>query len=413
MQKDIKNQSIQDKVALAMKEISRGCAEFIGAEYIQSLVTKFYENGSNFIVKAGFDPTAPDLHLGHSVLLQKLATFQKYGGRVKFLIGNFTATIGDPSGKSETRKTLTFEEVAQNAKTYEEQVFKILDRDKTDICFNKEWLDKLTSVDIMRLTAQYSVARMMERDDFEKRYKENLPISIVEFMYPLLQGYDSVVLNCDIELGGNDQKFNLLVGRSLQRAYQCSKEQSVMTMPLLEGLDGINKMSKSLNNYIGVTESPKNMYAKILSISDELMWRYYELISEKSLDEIQALKDDIKENKLHPKKVKEMLAYEITKRFHNDEKAKEAQDEFNLIFSKKEIPSDLTTINIKKGEWICKVLMDLDFCKSSSQAMRDIKAGALSINQEKQLDENFKFLTSGDFIIKLGKRKFAKIIVND
>ncbi len=413
MQKDIAKLSIKEKVNLAMKEISRGCMEFIGCEYIESLVEKYYENGSEFIVKAGFDPTAPDLHLGHSVLLHKLATLQNYGGRVKFLIGDFTATIGDPSGKNETRKPLSFEEVTQNAKTYEEQVFKILDRNKTDICFNREWLGKLTSVDIMKLTAQYSVARMMERDDFEKRYKENLPISIVEFMYPLLQGYDSVVLKCDIELGGNDQKFNLLVGRALQRAYQCNKEQSVMTMPLLEGLDGINKMSKSLNNYIGVTESPKNMYAKILSISDDLMWRYYELISEKSIEEIQNLKNGVNENKLHPKAVKETLAYEITRRFHTEKEAQKAQDEFNAIFSKKEIPTDLITKDIKKGEWICKVLVDLNFSPSSSQARRDIKAGALSINKEKQIDENFKFLSNGEFIIKLGKRKFAKIIVND
>lgn len=411
MNEQLQGLEIQNEIESAMREISRGCVEFIGQEYIESLVKRFYTSGECFIVKAGFDPTAPDLHLGHSVLLRKLATLQQYGGRVKFLIGDFTATIGDPSGKSTTRKTLSFEEVAQNAKTYEQQVFKILDRNKTDICFNKEWLGKLTSVDIMRLTSQYSVARMMERDDFEKRFKENTPISIVEFMYPLLQGYDSIALNCDIELGGNDQKFNLLVGRSLQRAYQCGKEQSVMTMPLLEGLDGVNKMSKSLNNYIGITDKPNDMYAKILSISDDLMWRYYELISARSLKEIEYLRHEVACGNLHPKSAKEQLAFEITANFHTQELAKKAQNEFNAVFGKKEIPTHLDSFKVESGAWICKVLVDLGFSPSTSQAKRDIKAGALSINQEKQHDENFTFMQEGEFILKLGKRKFAKIIV--
>lgn len=410
-QPNLQNKELQDKVKHAMAEIERGCVEFIGREYIESLVTRFYEKGESFIVKAGFDPTAPDLHLGHSVLLQKLATFQNYGGRIKFLIGDFTATIGDPSGKNETRKPLTFDEVAQNAKTYENQVFKILDKTKTDICFNRDWLGKLTSVDIMQLSAQYSVARMMERDDFEKRFREKQSISIVEFMYPLLQGYDSVALQCDIELGGNDQKFNLLVGRSLQRAYNCGKEQSVMTMPLLEGLDGVQKMSKSLNNYIAVMESPNEMYAKILSIPDKLMWRYYELISARSLTQIAQLRSDVENENLHPKMVKEMLAFEITARFHNDELAKQAQETFRAVFSNKEIPNDIEIKEVKNGEWICKVLVELGFVPSTSQARRDIKAGALSINQSKQTDENFSFLQEGEFIVKLGKRKFAKIVV--
>lgn len=410
-QPNLQNKELQDKVKHAMAEIERGCVEFIGREYIESLVTRFYEKGEIFIVKAGFDPTAPDLHLGHSVLLQKLATFQNYGGRIKFLIGDFTATIGDPSGKNETRKPLTFDEVAQNAKTYENQVFKILDKTKTDICFNRDWLGKLTSVDIMQLSAQYSVARMMERDDFEKRFREKQSISIVEFMYPLLQGYDSVALQCDIELGGNDQKFNLLVGRSLQRAYNCGKEQSVMTMPLLEGLDGVQKMSKSLNNYIAVMESPNEMYAKILSIPDKLMWRYYELISARSLTQIAQLRSDVENENLHPKMVKEMLAFEITARFHNDELAKQAQETFRAVFSNKEIPNDIEIKEVKNGEWICKVLVELGFVPSTSQARRDIKAGALSINQSKQTDENFSFLQEGEFIVKLGKRKFAKIVV--
>ncbi|MWV61926.1 tyrosine--tRNA ligase [Helicobacter saguini] len=411
MEKQEISPQVQELVNEAMSEINRGCVEFIGAEYIQSLVTRFYTNGKTFIVKAGFDPTAPDLHLGHSVLLRKLATFQKYGGVIKFLIGDFTATIGDPSGKSQTRKALTFEEVEKNAETYKEQVFKILDPKNTDICFNKEWLGKLNSVDMLRLTSFYSVARMMERDDFTKRFKENSPISIVEFMYPLLQGYDSVALNCDIELGGNDQKFNLLVGRALQRSYECGKEQSVMTMPLLEGLDGVNKMSKSLNNYIGLTDNANDMYGKVLSIDDSLMWRYFELISSKSLKEIESMRRDVESGALHPKKAKEILALDIVSSLHDLNAAHAAQEHFNNVFSKKEIPNDIPTFHFELGEWICKALLESKLTPSTSQARRDIKAGALSINNEKILDENYKFSQKGEYIIKLGKRKFARIII--
>ncbi|STQ86363.1 tyrosine--tRNA ligase [Helicobacter muridarum] len=411
--KPIRDSNICNNVEEAMNEFERGCIEFIGKEYIESLVSRFYTTGKRFIVKAGFDPTAPDLHLGHSVLLTKLATFQKYGGIVKFLIGDFTATIGDPSGKNETRKPLSFEEVAQNAKTYETQVFKILNPEFTDVCFNSKWLSSLGSVGIMQLTSHYSVARMMERDDFTKRYKDNLPISIVEFMYPLLQGYDSVALDCDIELGGGDQKFNLLVGRSLQRAYNCNKEQSVLTMPLLEGLDGVSKMSKSLNNYIALAEEPNSMYAKILSVSDTLMWRYYELISSKTLKEIEVIKQDVANHALHPKAAKEALALEITSRFHNEILAKQAQEEFNRIFSQKSLPSDMDSIYIQIDSWICKVLLDLGFSPSSSQARRDIKAGALQINEEKIKDDSYVFSQKGQYVIKLGKRKFAKIVVID
>ena len=322
------------KIKQAMQEISRGCVEFIGEEYIRDLVERFYNTGERFCVKAGFDPTAPDLHLGHTVLLQKLATFQRYGGDVKFLIGDFTATIGDPSGKSETRKPLSAEQVKANALTYKEQVFKVLDPQYTQICFNSKWLNELGALGLITLTSHFSVARMLERDDFTKRYNNNQSISIVEFIYPLLQGYDSVALNCDIELGGNDQKFNLLVGRSLQRAYKLNKEQSVMTLPLLEGLDGVHKMSKSLNNYIGVTESANTMYAKILSINDEMMWRYYELLSSLSLQEIVMLKEQVNTGNAHPKAVKEQLALEITTRYHNIDLAKQAKIAFDNVFSK-------------------------------------------------------------------------------
>lgn len=399
--------NIESKVNEAMDELQRGSSEFIGKEYITSLVTRFYKTGERFVVKAGFDPTAPDLHLGHSVLLQKLAGFQKYGGFIKFLIGDFTATIGDPSGKSATRKQLSKQEVLENAKTYKEQVFKVLDEDLCEVCFNSAWLNDLGSGGIVNLTSHFSVARMLERDDFTKRYKENLPISIIEFIYPLLQGYDSVALNCDIELGGNDQKFNLLVGRALQRSYGLDKEQSVMTMPLLEGLDGVNKMSKSLGNYIGITEKPESMYAKIMSIADSLMWRYYELLSEKSLKEIANIKKQVESNELHPKSVKENLALEITARYHNLDSAKIAQAEFDNVFSQNQIPSDIQTKTFEKGIWICKVLVDSGLVSSTSQARRDIKAGALKINQVKEVDENLK-LETGEYIIQIGKRRFLK-----
>ena len=393
-----------------MREISRGCVEFIGQEYIATLVERFLSTGQRFCVKAGFDPTAPDLHLGHTVLLQKLAIFQQYGGDVKFLIGDFTATIGDPSGKSETRKPLTREQVEANALTYKEQVFKVLNPAYTQVCFNSKWLSELGAAGMITLTSKFSVARMLERDDFTKRYNNNQPISMVEFMYPLLQGYDSVALNCDIELGGNDQKFNLLVGRHLQRAYGLDKEQSVMTMPLLEGLDGVQKMSKSLNNYIGVTESANTMYAKILSISDTMMWRYYELLSTLSLQEIERLKGEVDAGKIHPKVAKENLALEITARYHSADLAKKAKIEFDNVFSKDEIPTDLAVFTCSEGEWIAKVLVSAKLCVSSSQAMRDIRSGALKINKEKVVDSNLK-LSKGEYIVQIGKRRFAKVII--
>ena len=287
-----------------------------------------------------------------------MALLQKYGADIKFLIGDFTGMIGDPSGKSETRKPLSRDEVLKNAQTYKEQVFKILDSTHTEICFNSKWLGALGSEGLLKLTAKFSVARMLERDDFEKRYKANLPISIVEFMYPLLQGYDSVALNSDIEFGGTDQKFNLLVGRSMQRAYGLDKEQSVITMPLLEGLDGTNKMSKSLGNYIGITESPNDMFGKIMSISDSLMWRYYELISTISIKELESLKNSVESGNFHPKIAKENLALEIITRFHNAKSAQSAKENFNAIFAQNNIPSDLKEICVEPQSWICKVLCE-------------------------------------------------------
>ncbi|PAF44532.1 tyrosine--tRNA ligase [Helicobacter sp. 11S02596-1] len=401
---------MKQKVQEAMAEITRGASEFIGADYIASLVGRYYTTGERFVVKAGFDPTAPDLHLGHTVLIQKLAVFQRYGGDVKFLIGDFTATIGDPSGKSETRKQLSAQEVQNNAQTYKEQVFKILDPKYTEICFNSKWINALGVGGLVDLTSKFSVARMLERDDFEKRYQQNRPISIIEFMYPLLQGYDSVALGCDIELGGNDQKFNLLVGRTLQRAYGLNKEQSVLTVPLLEGLDGVNKMSKSLGNYIGVTEKPNAMYAKILSISDDLMWKYYELLSSKTIGEIEEYKRGVANGVLHPKAVKEELALEITARYHSLDLAQNAKKEFDEVFQGDATPSEAPQMAFQKGIWICELLKLANLCSSTSQARRDIQGGGLKINKQKIMDENYKF-ESGEYVIQIGKRKFIRAVI--
>ena len=278
---------MENKIREAIDEIKRGSFEIIDIEAIEKLIKRYFETGENFYVKAGFDPTAPDLHLGHTVLIQKLATFQKFGGIVQFLIGDFTATIGDPTGKSETRKVLSEEDVQRNAVSYKDQVFKILDESKTEVMFNSKWLKELGTGGLIALASNLTVARMIERDDFSKRFASNTPIAVSEFLYPLLQGYDSVAMNTDIELGGTDQKFNLLMGRTLQKAYNCKKQQAVLMMPILEGLDGVQKMSKSLGNYIGVTDEAFDMFGKILSISDELMWRYFELLSAKSLKEIE------------------------------------------------------------------------------------------------------------------------------
>jgi len=394
----------------ALSEIKRGTAEIIDFERIEKLVKRYFENGENYYVKAGFDPTAPDLHFGHTVLLQKMAVLQKYGAIVQFLIGDFTGMIGDPTGKNETRKKLDKQTVLQNAQSYKEQVFKVLDAKKTEVMFNSKWLDELGASGIIELTTTFNVARMLEREDFEKRYKSQTPISISEFLYPLLQGYDSVAMKCDIEMGGTDQKFNLLMGRHLQRVYNVGKEQAVVMMPLLEGLDGVNKMSKSLGNYIGVTDKPSDMFGKILSISDDLMWRYYELLSSKSIDEINSLKDGVKNGKIHPKKVKEELAMELVMRYHSKEAAKKAKDEFDNVHKKNELPSDIKSFEINGNVWIAKALVECAIAPSTSQARRDIKQGGVKVNQEKISDEQLQ-LVSGEYILQVGKRKFAKLKV--
>ena len=401
---------MEKQINTALAEIKRGSFEIIDEEAIIKLLKNFYEHGTHYYIKAGFDPTAPDLHLGHTVLLQKLATFQKFGGIVQFLIGDFTASIGDPTGKSETRKILTKEQVLQNAQSYKDQVFKILDENKTEVVFNSEWLNELGAAGLIALASNLTVARMLERDDFAKRYAANTPIAVSEFTYPLLQGYDSVHLKSDIELGGTDQKFNLLMGRTLQKAYNCNKQQAVLMMPILEGLDGVQKMSKSLGNYIGVTDNANDMFGKVLSISDELMWRYYELLSTQTLQEIETLKQGVQNGTIHPKHVKDNLAIELVDRYHGEGTGRIAQEEFKKIFAQKEIPSEIKEFEIASNSWICQVLVDTGIESSTSQARRDILAGAVKINQEKITDEKMN-LTQGEYILQKGKKSFAKVIV--
>ncbi len=401
---------MENRVQEALSEIKRGSFEIIDIEAIEKLIKRYFETGENYYVKAGFDPTAPDLHLGHTVLIQKLAAFQKFGGIVQFLIGDFTATIGDPTGKSETRKVLSTEQVLQNAETYKEQVFKILEPLKTEVMFNSSWLKELGAGGLITLASNLTVARMLERDDFSKRYTSNTPIAVSEFIYPLLQGYDSVAMNTDIELGGTDQKFNLLMGRTLQKAYNCKKQQAVLMMPILEGLDGVQKMSKSLGNYIGVADEPFDMFGKILSISDELMWRYFELLSTKSLKEIEEIKEGVKNEILHPKKVKESLAMEIVERFHGNGAGINAKEEFERVFTKKDIPTDMPEFTFEAPIWVCQALVDSKLVDSTSQARRDIKANAVSINQEKISNDKLN-LEIGEYILQKGKKNFAKIII--
>jgi len=394
----------------ALREIKRGTAEIIDEARIETLLKNYFEKGENYTVKAGFDPTAPDLHLGHTVLLQKLSVFQKFGAHIQFLIGDFTAQIGDPTGKSETRKKLLPAQVLENAQSYKDQVFKILDPEKTTVVFNSEWINPLGAAGMLELTTTYNVARMLERDDFDKRYKGGISISISEFLYPLLQGYDSVHLKSDIEIGGTDQKFNLLMGRHLQRVYEIGKEQAVLMMPILEGLDGVQKMSKSLGNYIGVVEAPNDMYGKVLSISDTLMWRYYELLSAKTLDEIDELKAGVENGTLHPKKVKEALAIEITARFHSAEAAEAAHTEFERVHAQSEIPSEMDEFTLEGPIWIAKALVDCSLSPSTSQARREIKQGSVKIDQNKLSDEQYQ-LEAGEYILQVGKRKFARLKV--
>ncbi len=399
--------TVDEQIAL----LARGTVDFVSRDELEKKLKKSEETGRPLIIKAGFDPTAPDLHLGHTVLLQKMKHFQDFGHEVHFLIGDFTGMIGDPTGKSETRKPLTPEQVAQNAETYKEQVFKILDADKTKVVFNSEWLGKLDFADVIKLGSELTVARMLERDDFKKRFEGQQPISIHEFFYPLAQGYDSVAMRADVELGGTDQLFNLLMGRDLQRN-RGMEPQVVMTMPLLEGLDGVNKMSKSLGNYIGVAESADNIYGKVLSISDELMFRYYYLLSDLSETEIEQLKQKMEQGELHPKAVKQQLARELTARFHNQEAAILAEKNFEKVFQKGGIPDDVAVYKVAAGTVIplANLLADADLVKSTSEARRMVQQGAVSIDGEKIEDIAIELAPQGEYLIKVGKRRFCKVI---
>ncbi|MCB2214882.1 tyrosine--tRNA ligase [Desulfofustis glycolicus] len=391
--------------------IERGVVDLISREELANKLKRSIDTGVPLKVKAGFDPTAPDLHLGHTVLIQKLKHFQELGHEVWFLIGDFTGLIGDPTGKSETRKPLTREDIAQNAETYKEQVFKILDAEKTKIAFNSQWLGELDSFAMIHLASELTVARMLERDDFKKRFESGRPISIHEFLYPLIQGYDSVAMKADVELGGTDQLFNLLMGRDMQRARN-QEPQVVLTMPLLEGLDGVNKMSKSLGNYIGISESAANIYGKTMSVSDELMFRYYELLSDSSIEEIAALRTGMEEGRLHPKAVKQQLARELTARFHSADAARQAEENFASVFSKHEVPDDLPEYALTATEavWLPKLLADAGLVSSTSEGRRMIDQSAVSIDGEKITDSGCTVAPSGTKIVKVGKRRFCRVV---
>ena len=386
--------------------IKRGIDELLNeAELISKLKTK-----KQLVVKAGFDPTAPDLHLGHTVLINKLRHFQQLGHKVVFLIGDFTAMIGDPTGKNKTRPPLDAADIAKNSKTYTKQVFKILDPQLTEVRFNSEWCKKLGAEGIIKLASQYNLARMLERDDFSKRYKSNQSIAIHEFLYPLIQAYDSIVLEADIELGGTDQKFNLLVGRELQRTYN-QEPQVVITVPILEGLDGTNKMSKSLGNYVGIDEVPEEMFGKIMSISDELMWRWFDLLSFKSSKEIQLLQAEQADG-MNPRDIKISLAKEIIARFHDDQAADEAEKNFINQFQKKNIPDNIEELNLNWKEdsmLLPNLLKAAGMTESTSEAMRMIKQGGVRIDEEKITDPKHAILKDSIAIYQVGKRKFKKI----
>jgi tyrosyl-tRNA synthetase len=389
-----------------LRIIKRGCDELlVEAELVEKL-----KSGRPLRIKLGMDPTAPDLHLGHTVVINKLRQFQELGHHVQFLIGDFTGMIGDPTGKNATRPPLTREQVAENAGTYREQVFKILDPDRTEVLFNSTWCDQLGSAGMIRLASTYTVARMLERDDFGKRYKANQPIAIHEFLYPLMQGYDSVAMKSDVELGGTDQKFNLLVGRELQR-HHGQPGQCILTMPLLEGLDGVNKMSKSLGNYVGISEPAETIFGKLMSVSDELMWRYLELLSFESLETLASWKSEVAGGR-NPRDIKVLLAKEIVSRFHSPEAAERAEADFNARFRQGAMPEDMPEVQVESGGQamtIAAVLKAAGLNASSSEAMRMIDQGGIRMDGERVSDKALKLEPGTTMVLQVGKRKFAKV----
>lgn len=393
-------------VSEALDLIKRGAEELL----IESEMLERLKSGRVLRVKAGFDPTAPDLHLGHTVLINKLRHFQELGHQVLFVIGDFTGMIGDPSGKNATRPPLSREQILENAQTYQEQVFKILDPAKTEVCFNSQWMEGLGAAGMIRLASQHTVARMLERDDFSRRYGNGQPIAIHEFLYPLCQGYDSVALKADVEMGGTDQKFNLLVGRELQKHYG-QAPQCVLTVPLLEGLDGVNKMSKSLGNYIGIAESPREIFGKTMSVSDDLMWRYFLLLSFRPMREVEQLRVDVAEGR-NPRDVKVMLAQELVARFHGERAAEDALAEFEARFRQGALPDDMPEVNVPVGEdglALVQVLKQAGLTASSSEAMRMITQGAVRINGERVEDRALILMGAQTVVLQVGKRKFASV----
>jgi len=390
----------------AMQQIKRGADEIL----VESELQEKLKRGKPLRIKAGFDPTAPDLHLGHTVLINKMRQFQEMGHHIMFLIGDFTGLIGDPTGKSATRPPLTPEQIKENAESYQQQVFKILDPDATEICFNSTWFGQKDAADMIKLASRHTVARMLERDDFSKRYKNNQPISIHEFLYPLVQGWDSVEMQADVELGGTDQKFNLLVGRELMKA-EGMEPQIILTMPILEGLDGVQKMSKSLNNYIGIEDAPNDMFGKLMSVSDELMWRYFELLSFRSLEEIASFKQEIAEGR-NPRDVKFLLAEEIITRFHDAKAAEKAQQDFIARFAKGAMPDEMPEITLEiadDGIGIANMLKDAGLTPSTSEAFRMIKQGAVKLDGVKVEDKGLTLNKGTVIVAQVGKRKFARI----
>ena len=396
--------SVQESLEL----IRRGSDEIL----VESELVKKLERGKPLRIKAGFDPTAPDLHLGHTVLINKLRQFQDLGHEVIFLVGDFTAMIGDPTGKSATRPPLNREEVMENAKTYEHQAFKILDAEKTSVFFNSSWLGEMNAADMIQLAAKHTVARMLERDDFSKRYKSGQSISVHEFLYPLVQGYDSVAMKADVELGGTDQKFNLLVGRELQRHYG-QESQVALTMPILEGLDGVQKMSKSLNNYVGITDAPDEMFGKVMSISDELMWRYFELLSFRPMSEINEFRRQVEEG-ANPRDIKFKLGQELVARFHDKASAENAQQSFIDRFRKGAMPEEIPEVTLKAEEGelpIANLLKEAGLVNSTSDAMRMIKQGAVRIDGERIEDKGLRLKSGSQSVYQVGKRRFARVAI--
>ncbi len=406
----------REEVEHQLKVISRGVVEIVPEDELKQKIMKSVVTGTPLNVKLGLDPSAPDIHVGHTVVLQKLRQFQQFGHQIQLIIGDFTGRIGDPTGKSETRKQLSEEDVQRNAETYRQQIFKILDPEKTKVHFNSEWLAPMTFEEVVKLAAKVTVARMLERDDFTKRYQNGLPISIHEFFYPLMQGMDSVALHTDIELGGTDQKFNLLMGRTLQKEYGLEPQVAIMT-PLIEGLDGAQKMSKSLGNYIGIDEEPNEIYGKSMSVPDELMLKYYELATDLTNEELEVLSEAVKTGAMHPRDAKMQLAYTFVRMYHGLDAAEAAQEHFITVFQQRALPEDIEEMTVPAEELedgkirLVKLLVLLGFAASNGEAKRSIQQGAVKLNEEKLSDAGAEIELSDGDVIQVGKRKFAKLLV--